>query len=123
MCTADVLDNQTLGGKFADGMRALIIITSKVFAFAVAALCEIAADGLHAGTRNPRVDVLDRAWVSRILVRGHHLCLTIWTLEVSDVREELLSLFDEPTSVAWLLTVSTRATSLGMKISLSNASL
>ena len=110
MGTADVLDDQTLGGKFADGMRAPIIITSKVFAFAVAALCEIAADDLHAGARNLRVDVLDRAWVSRILVKVHHLCLTIWTLEVSDVGEGLLSLFDEPTSVDWLLTVSTLAT-------------
>ena len=109
MCIADVLDDQTLGRKLADGMRAPIIITSIVFAFAVAALCEIAADGLHAGARNLRVDVLDRAWVCRILVRGHHLCLTIWTLEVSDVREELLSLFDDPTSVTWLLTVSTLA--------------
>ena len=109
MGTADVLDDQTLGGKFADGMRTPIIITSIVFAFAVATLCEIAADGLHAGARNLRVGVLD-TWVSRIVVKLHHLCLTIWTLEVSDMREELLSLFDKPTSVDWLLTVSTLAT-------------
>ena len=83
MCAADVIDNWLLGRKFANGMGTSFIIACVVFSLVAAALCEVAADGVHSPAQNLRVGM--QFWVFALTAVGRQQRLVrVWVICIDE---------------------------------------